>query len=71
MRGYIDLPVRVLPLIMGATMVLFFLAALIEGFLSPSPVPYVFKALVATLSCGLMLFYFVLLGYPREDGHSA
>ncbi len=53
---------------MGAAMALFFLAALIEGFLSPSPAPYSVKAAVASLSCGLMLFYFVLLGYPRTDG---
>jgi uncharacterized membrane protein SpoIIM required for sporulation len=52
--------------IMASAMILFFLAALIEGFLSPSGAPYAIKALVALLSSGLLMFYFVVLGYPRE-----
>jgi uncharacterized membrane protein SpoIIM required for sporulation len=52
---------------MGAAVVLFFLAALIEGFLSPSAAPYWLKALVAVLSCGLLTFYFVVLGFPRRS----
>ncbi len=52
--------------IMGAAIVLFFLAALIEGFLSPSSAPYWSKALVAILSSGLLMFYFVVLGFPRR-----
>ena len=52
---------------LGAMMVLFFLAALIEGFLSPSSAPYWVKALVAILSSGLLMFYFVILGFPRND----
>ncbi|MCA9149571.1 MAG: stage II sporulation protein M [Planctomycetales bacterium] len=52
--------------VMGAAMVLFFLAALIEGFLSPSAAPYVIKAIVAIISSGLLMFYFVVLGFPRE-----
>lgn len=52
--------------LMGASMVLFFLAALIEGFVSPSGLPYWFKAGVAVLSSGALMFYFVFLGYPRE-----
>jgi uncharacterized RDD family membrane protein YckC len=51
--------------IMGATMVMFFMAAFIEGFLSPSSAPYWTKALVAILSSGMLMFYFVFLGYPR------
>jgi uncharacterized membrane protein SpoIIM required for sporulation len=51
--------------LMGAAMILFFLAALIEAFLSPSSLPYAFKATVAVLSSGMLLFYFVVLGYPR------
>ena len=47
-------------------MVLFFLAALIEGFVSPSYLPYWFKAMVAVLTSGSLMFYFVILGYPRE-----
>ena len=53
--------------IMGAAIVLFFLAALIEGFLSPSSAPYWLKATVAVLSSGLLTFYFIVLGFPRES----
>ncbi len=59
--------VECVPLI-GAMMVLFFLAALIEGFLSPSSAPYPVKAAVAILSSGALMFYFVLLGFPRGPG---
>ena len=52
--------------LMGAAMVLFLLAALIEGFVSPSTLPYWFKATVAVLASGSLMFYFVILGYPRE-----
>ncbi len=52
---------------MGAAMVLFLFAALIEGFISPSALPYAIKAAVSVLSCGLLLFYFVLLGYPPPE----
>lgn len=52
--------------IMGAAIVMFFLAALIEGFLSPSSAPYWLKATVAVLSSGMLTFYFVVLGLPRE-----
>ena len=47
-----------------AAVVLFVLAAMIEAFLSPSEAPYAIKAAVAVLSCVLLLFYFVGLGYP-------
>jgi len=52
--------------LLGAAMVMFFLAALIEGFISPSLAPYWFKAAIAVLSSGSLMFYFVILGYPRE-----
>lgn len=52
--------------LMGAAMALFFLAALVEGFVSPSIVPYWFKAGIAVLSSGSLMFYFIILGYPRE-----
>lgn len=52
--------------LMGAAMILFFLAALIEGFVSPSPAPYWFKATIAVFSSGSLMFYFIILGYPRE-----
>lgn len=55
----------------GAVIVLFFLAALIEGFLSPTAAPYWLKAGVAVLSCGLLTFYFVVLGFPRKGQHAA
>lgn len=47
--------------------VLFLLAALIEGFLSPSAAPYWVKAFVALLSTGLLLVYFLVLGNPRRN----
>jgi uncharacterized membrane protein SpoIIM required for sporulation len=53
--------------IIGAMMVLFFLAALIEGFLSPSSAPYWIKAVVAILSSGALTFYFIILGFPRNE----
>lgn len=52
--------------IMVASAILFFLAALTEGFISPSSLPYVIKALWAILSSGLISFYFVVLGFPRD-----
>jgi uncharacterized membrane protein SpoIIM required for sporulation len=55
---------EVLPVV-GAAMVMFFLAALIEGFLSPSGAPYAVKATVALFSSALLTFYFVVLGFPR------
>jgi uncharacterized membrane protein SpoIIM required for sporulation len=51
--------------VMGAAIVMFFMAALIEGFLSPSELPYWVKMLVAILSSSLLAFYFVVLGFPR------
>ena len=44
---------------------LFLMAAVIEGFLSPSPAPYWVKAGVAIASCFLLVFYFVGLGMRR------
>jgi uncharacterized membrane protein SpoIIM required for sporulation len=51
--------------IMMAAIILFVLAAGIEGFVSASPLPYWVKALVAVVSGFALLFYFVLLGMPR------
>ncbi len=56
---------------MGAAMAMFFFAAIIEGFLSPSPAPYALKAAVAVFSCAALMFYFVFLGYAPEHGASA
>lgn len=52
--------------LMSAAVILFFLAALIEGFVSPSVAPYWFKATIAVVSSGTLMFYFIILGYPRE-----
>lgn len=50
-----------------ASVLLFCLAALIEGYVSPSALPYGAKASVAVISTCLLLFYFIILGYPRYD----
>jgi hypothetical protein len=50
---------------MAAAGILFALAALIEGFLSPSSAPYWIKVLVAIISSAILMIYFVLLGMPR------
>lgn len=47
-------------------MLLFFLAALIEGIISPSALPYWAKATVAVICSAMLVFYFVILGQPRE-----
>ena len=52
--------------VMGASMLLFFFAAMIEGFVSPSALPYWPKATVAVASSLLIVFYFVVLGFPRR-----
>ncbi len=56
--------------VMGSAIVMFLLAAMIEAFLSPSPAPYWVKAAVAIITSAMLMFYFIVLGYPREDrGH--
>jgi uncharacterized membrane protein SpoIIM required for sporulation len=52
---------------MGAAVLMFLLAALIEGFVSPSPLPYWVKATVAAVTAGMLVFYFLGLGYPRKE----
>ena len=52
--------------LMCSAMIMFLLAAMIEGFVSPSSVPYWFKATIAVFSSGLLMFYFILLGFPRR-----
>lgn len=56
--------------VMGASIVLFLLAALIEGFVSPSGLPYEFKALIAIVSSAMLMTYFVVLGIPRRGHHA-
>ena len=55
-----------LPVISVAA-VLFFLAALTEGLISPTDIPYLFKAMWLIMSSSLLMFYFVVLGYPEPD----
>lgn len=58
---------------MLAAVVLFFMAAIIEGFLSPSAAPYEAKAAVAMISTLLLLLYLVVLGYsdaPPDDSNT-
>lgn len=56
--------------IMAASAMLFVLAAFTEGFLSPSPAPYVYKAFWSIFSSGLISFYFVILGFPDQENFS-
>lgn len=44
---------------------LFFLAALTEGLISPTTLPYLFKAMWLIMSSTLLMIYFVVLGYPE------
>ena len=57
--------IQAVPLVSLAVL-LFCAAACIEAFISPSPLPYMAKAVVAVLSAGVLTFYFVVLGFPRE-----
>jgi uncharacterized membrane protein SpoIIM required for sporulation len=50
-----------------AAIIMFLLAALIEGFLSPSAAPYPVKAAVGVISAAMLMYYFVFLGYPQGD----
>jgi uncharacterized membrane protein SpoIIM required for sporulation len=56
---------EVMPVV-GAAMVMFFLAAMIEGFLSPTAAPYAVKVFVALLSSALLSVYFIVLGFPSD-----
>jgi uncharacterized membrane protein SpoIIM required for sporulation len=57
--------------VMCSAMLMFFFAALIEGFLSPSAAPVWVKSAVFWLTSTLLLFYFVVLGFPRSLLHAA
>jgi len=56
---------EVMPVV-GTAIVLFFMAAMIEGFLSPTAAPYPVKIFVALLSSTLLSVYFIVLGFPSE-----
>jgi hypothetical protein len=55
---------------------MFFLAAMIEGFISPFEISsiewlnYGVKVAVSVLSTILLMFYFVVLGFPKDGGFS-
>lgn len=51
----------------AAAVILFIGAAFIEGFISPSGVPYAFKAVVGASCSALLLFYFIFLGWPWNE----
>jgi uncharacterized membrane protein SpoIIM required for sporulation len=52
--------------LMGVSGALFFLAALIEAFFSPLPLPYSIKAGVAVVTGVILFLYIVVLGFPRR-----
>lgn len=56
---------QALPTMMAAVL-LFVGAAFIEGFISPTALPYPFKALVAMISTLLLLVYLIVLGYSED-----
>ncbi len=59
---------RSLP-IAGVSVILFVLAAFLEGFVSASPLPYAAKAAIAILSTLILAFYLFALGRkPRLSG---
>jgi uncharacterized membrane protein SpoIIM required for sporulation len=57
--------------ILMPSVALFIMAAFTEGFLSPSPLPYFVKAGFAIFSSGLLMYYFVVLGYPTPQSEAA
>ena len=57
--------------VMAASAVLFILAAITEGFLSPSSAPYLIKVAWSILSSAMITLYFVILGFPRGDRDGA
>ncbi|WP_435009986.1 stage II sporulation protein M [Tundrisphaera lichenicola] len=62
---------RSLPIV-GVSVILFLLAAFLEGFVSASPLPYAVKAAIASISVAILITYVLLLGrtrpMPRESG---
>jgi uncharacterized membrane protein SpoIIM required for sporulation len=56
-----------LPIAM-TSVILFCMAAVIEGFVSPQPdIPWAVKGAIAVLSNFLLLFYLVILGFPEPE----
>jgi len=52
----------------GAAVVLFLLAAFVEGYISASSIPYWAKAAVAIISAGVIIAYLTLGGRARDRG---
>ena len=49
-------------------MILFCLAAVIEGYISPEPsIPWAAKGAISLSTSFLLLFYFIVLGFPQSD----
>jgi uncharacterized membrane protein SpoIIM required for sporulation len=61
---------RSLPIVVAAV-VLFFLAAFTEAFISPSNMPYLVKAAWGLMTSAGLTFYFVVLGFPRGGTSAA
>ncbi|GAA4430366.1 stage II sporulation protein M [Bremerella cremea] len=61
---------RALP-VMGASACLFILAAMIEAWISPSILPQAAKQTIAIFCSGLLMVYFIVLGYPRRESSAA
>ena len=51
---------------MAAAILLFVGAAMIEGFVSPSAIPYSIKGGIALFSTVLLILYFFVLGIVRQ-----
>jgi len=57
--------------IVGASAVLFVLAAFLEGFVSASSMPYAAKAAIAVVSAAMLTVYMIAGGRPRPEGEPA
>ena len=57
--------VKSLPIV-GVSVILFILAAFLEGYVSGSPLPYWSKATIAAVSAGILAFYLFGMGRPRS-----
>ncbi|MBA63461.1 MAG: hypothetical protein CMJ76_13980 [Planctomycetaceae bacterium] len=56
--------------IMGVSIVFFFLAALIEGFISPSTLPYNFKLTICITSAVFIIVYLIGFGLFKGERHA-
>ena len=57
---------RSIPIVIGSV-ILFVLAAFVEGCLSSSPLSYLIKSFFAVASSGALVAYIVLLGFPTQS----